>query len=338
MPANNPVAPSPFTPLVENCSVDRTLQVLSDPWTSLVLRELWFGLHRFGEFQAVLQIPKATLTNRLKSLLDAGLLKQVPGRQGGLRKEYRFTEMGAELYPIMLTLLSWGDTWLSQEQGPPIKLFHRRNGDRLRVDVICSSCKTSVNSTNVAFEKGPGAGVSPLINHRSTNRSSKPENFTTPRACSVARTLRVLGDRWSFLLIRELFFGRHRFDPIQRQLNMSTSVLSNRIKQLVDHKIIEKSRYGKSTSRYEYYLTESGLDLYPSLLAMILWGDKWLPAKGGSPILLRHKTCGQLFEPVVVDQSKGLPLSAKEVRYAPGPGWSVNYGEDLLLNRLHILQ
>ncbi|NIB38726.1 helix-turn-helix transcriptional regulator [Pseudomaricurvus alkylphenolicus] len=325
---------TPAKPLFEACSVHRTMQILSDPWSFLILRELWFGLRRFDDFQTTLNIPRATLSNRLKSLLAAGLLKQEPSREGGRRKEYRFTEMGADLYPTMLTLLRWGDTWTKTDEGAPLILTHRSCRKRCHAEVITSCCGTKVNPKDVEYQDGPGVGLEPLAAWAKTNRSSKPNNFTAPRACSVARSLQAIGDRWSFLLIRELFFGRHRYDLIQKQIGMATNILSNRIKLLIDHDIIEASTYGKGTTWFEYHLTKSGLDLYASFLAMIQWGDRWLAGSKGAPLTLIHKKCGQAFEPKVVCKACKQPIVARDMGYKPGPGWDVVYGEDLLLQNM----
>ncbi|BFM17567.1 helix-turn-helix domain-containing protein [Maricurvus nonylphenolicus] len=321
-------------PQFERCSVHRTLQILSDPWSFLIMRELWFGLRRFDEFQTTLNIPRATLSNRLKSLLASGLLQQVPSRDGGRRKDYRFTDMGVDLYPVMLTLLRWGDVWMKGDEGVPLHLYHRNCGKRCHAEVVYSCCDTKVNARDVSYKDGPGAGMESVLDGPKTNRSSRPDKFTFPRACSVARTLQVMGDRWSFLLIRELFFGRHRFDVIQKQVGIASNILSNRIKQLIDFGIIEKSQYGKGSTWFEYHLTKSGLDLYSSFLAMMQWGDRWLSNEWGKPLMLVHNKCGQAFEAKVVCKLCRQPLLARDMAYKPGPGWDVQFGEDLLLERM----
>lgn len=323
-------------PHYETCSVHRTLHILSDPWSFLILRELWFGLRRFDEFQTTLNIPRATLSNRLKNLLVKELLVQRPAKEGGARKVYRLTERGSALYPVMLTLLRWGDVWRKGDDGVPLYLKHNCCNKKTEVEVIYSCCGGRVDPKQVVYSDGPGVGVEPLDGVGKTNRTSKPEKFTESRTCSVASTLQVMGDRWTFLLIRELFFGRHRFDVIQKQVGVATNILSNRIKLLIDSGIIEKSSYGKGTTWFEYHLTPAGLDLYPSFLAMIAWGDRWQAGSRGAPLLLTHNKCGQKFEPLVVCKHCKEPVDAHDMTYKPGPGWSVKYGEDLLLQNMPV--
>ena len=94
--------------------------------------------------------------------------------------------------------------------------------------------------------------------------------------CSIARTLSVLGDRWTMLILRNAFMGLRRFDDFQENLGVTRHVLSERLKRLVEHEILVKVAYVDRQERYEYRLTEKGLDLYPILLTMVAWADKWM--------------------------------------------------------------
>ena len=94
--------------------------------------------------------------------------------------------------------------------------------------------------------------------------------------CSVARALSVVGDRWTLLIVRELFMRSRRFEQFQAQLRLSPLTLTDRLNKLVEHGVVRRVRYRERSPRYEYRLTEKGLDLYPLLLALIRWGDTWM--------------------------------------------------------------
>lgn len=111
--------------------------------------------------------------------------------------------------------------------------------------------------------------------------------------CSVARTLSVLGDRWTMLILRNAFMGVRRFDDFQRSLGLTRHVLSERLKRLVEHEILVKVPYVQRQERFEYQLTEKGLDLYPIILAMVQWADKWMDLGMGKPLEFTHKSCGK---------------------------------------------
>ncbi len=115
---------------------------------------------------------------------------------------------------------------------------------------------------------------------------------TRPRADSVERTLEVVGDAWTFRVLREAFFGAHRFDEFRRGTGASPNILTDRLKKLVAHGIFEKVRYSDHANRFEYRLTEMGIDLYPLIVLMLQWGDRWLDDGKGPPLTLVHEACG----------------------------------------------
>jgi DNA-binding HxlR family transcriptional regulator len=141
--------------------------------------------------------------------------------------------------------------------------------------------------------------------------------------CSIARTLEVLGERWTLLVIRDVFDGRRRFDQIQENLGVARNVLSTRLALLVDEDILEKRAYQERPPRYEYFLTEKGLDLWPVMTALMFWGDKYEPLPEGPPVLVIHKECGGEIDERRICTKCGKPLTVRETRAVEGPGAKV---------------
>jgi DNA-binding HxlR family transcriptional regulator len=139
--------------------------------------------------------------------------------------------------------------------------------------------------------------------------------------CSVARTVDLLGDWWTPLVLREAFLGVRRFDDMQRELGIGRNVLTQRLKRLVEEGLLERILYQEKPDRYEYHLTDKGRDFYPVLAAMIAWGDRWLSGEEGPPIVLRHTACGHDMTAKVVCSECGEPIQAREVRASLGPGY-----------------
>ncbi len=137
--------------------------------------------------------------------------------------------------------------------------------------------------------------------------------------CSVARTLGLIGERWTLLVIREAFDGVRRFDDFQAHLDIARNVLTDRLQRLVDAGVLEKRRYQEKPPRYEYRLTEAGRDLFPVISALMAWGDRWA-APDGAPVVLRH-SCGEVSTPGTVCSHCGEPLTLDSVRLKRGPGW-----------------
>ncbi|MDX1694794.1 MAG: helix-turn-helix domain-containing protein [Ketobacteraceae bacterium] len=138
--------------------------------------------------------------------------------------------------------------------------------------------------------------------------------------CSVARTLSVIGDRWTLLILRDAFLRVRRFEDFQKKLGISRHRLSERLKKLVKQGVMAKVQYQSSPPRYEYRLTEKGIDLYPVIMMMVRWGDKWMDDGNGAPMVYRHKSCGEHFTPVISCSECHEPLKAREVIPEYGPG------------------
>lgn len=138
--------------------------------------------------------------------------------------------------------------------------------------------------------------------------------------CSVARTLAVIGDRWTLLILRDCFLRVRRFEAFQARLGITRHLLADRLRKLTDYGVLRRVPYQEAPKRYEYLLTQRGLDLYPVLMAIVHWGDVHMADERGRPLLHRHKSCGELFDPVMVCSECREPLQAKEVSVHPGPG------------------
>jgi DNA-binding HxlR family transcriptional regulator len=138
--------------------------------------------------------------------------------------------------------------------------------------------------------------------------------------CSIARTVAVLGERWTMVILREAFQGERRFEDIQRGLSIARNILADRLQMLVSEGILERRLYQDRPPRHEYRLTEKGRDLYPVLIALMQWGDRYTAGDAGPPVLLVHEPCGHRTEPHFVCSHCGEPIDPREMRPEPGPG------------------
>ena len=140
-------------------------------------------------------------------------------------------------------------------------------------------------------------------------------------ACSAARALEVVGERWTMLIVRDLFYGMRRFDELQRELGVARNILSARLATLVEEGIARKVQYCDAPVRHEYRLTPKGEDLFPVLLALISWGDRWA-APEGAPVVMSHTRGGQDLEAVGVCAFCGEEPLPHTVHARVGPGLS----------------
>jgi DNA-binding HxlR family transcriptional regulator len=140
------------------------------------------------------------------------------------------------------------------------------------------------------------------------------------QACSLARTLSIIGDRWTLLILRDCFLRVRRYEDFQQRLGLGRGILSDRLNRLVDAFILAKVPYQNNPLRYEYRLTPKGLDLYPIIMSIVHFGDEHLADKKGRPLLHRHRTCGHVFDPVMTCSECHEVLSPRDVVPEPGPG------------------
>src|SRR5260370_6985240 len=137
--------------------------------------------------------------------------------------------------------------------------------------------------------------------------------------CSLARTVAVIGDRWSLLILRGWLLGKRRVEAFQSRVGITRHLLAERLKKLVRLGVLRRIPYQESPKRYEYILTQKGLDLYPVIMSIVHWGDTHMVDSRGRPLLHEHKNCGKMFDPVMVCSECGEPLMAKQVHGHPRP-------------------
>jgi DNA-binding HxlR family transcriptional regulator len=137
--------------------------------------------------------------------------------------------------------------------------------------------------------------------------------------CSLARTLSVVGDRWTMLILRDVFLGLRKFDAIQHDLQLTPHRLSDRLGKLVRNGILHRTVYEKHPRRFEYRLTEKGFDLYPLIATMTAWGDRWMAGRAGVPVELVHTPCGHSISPELICPTCKSKIEAREMSARPGP-------------------
>jgi DNA-binding HxlR family transcriptional regulator len=150
-------------------------------------------------------------------------------------------------------------------------------------------------------------------------------NDYSSQACSIAGALEVVGERWSLLIVRDIFLGLRRFDQIQANLGIARNVLQSRLTRLIEQGVLERRRYQEHPARHEYRLTEKGLDLWPTVVALMYWGDRYAAPDAGPAVVLEHRGCGGAIDGHRVCEECGARLSVRESRAMPGPGAAADH-------------
>lgn len=159
-----------------------------------------------------------------------------------------------------------------------------------------------------------------------------PKQSLANIACSIARSLDVVGERWTLLIVRDLFVGMSRFEDIRRDLGVAPNVLAARLNNLERHGIVQRRKYQTAPARYGYGLTAKGLDLHAVIVTLLAWGDKWLSAD--PPVVMVHNDCGQATTARTVCARCGGELTAANTSSQVGPGADPGLGTAVIGNFL----
>ena len=138
------------------CSIARAVDILGDWWTPLIMREAFYGVRRFDDFEQALPISRNVLAQRLRRLVDEGLLDRVPYSDRPPRFEYLPTEMGHEFWSVLAAMSAWGDRWLDSDKGAPIVFHHTECNHDMTATVVCSQCRQPISIDDVQPRLGPG--------------------------------------------------------------------------------------------------------------------------------------------------------------------------------------
>ena len=140
-----------------HCSIAQSLEILGERWTLLILRDAFLDVRRFDDFVQRLGIARNVLTNRLDTLVDAGLLRRQPYDEARGRYDYVLTDKGLAVWPVMTTLRQWGDEWIYGAGKEPLHLEHRRCGHNATAQMTCDACGELLDARSVRTTPGPGA-------------------------------------------------------------------------------------------------------------------------------------------------------------------------------------
>jgi DNA-binding HxlR family transcriptional regulator len=140
------------------------------------------------------------------------------------------------------------------------------------------------------------------------------------QVCSIARSLEVLGERWTLLIVRDVLLGLRRFDDFQRSLGVARNVLTDRLSRLVEAGVLERLPYQERPLRHEYQLTPMGRELAVPVIGLMHWGDRHLAGPDGPPRLTRHRDCGGTLQAALICTACGQPVAGADMEVLPGPG------------------
>lgn len=310
--------------LIRSCSIWRALEVLGDEPILLIVQSYWFGARRFDEFQRRTNLLKTVVSNRLQKLVAVGCFNKVQYQDRPVRFEYRGTQKLFDVFKIALAMLYWEKNFGSNNKQLNITLVHKTCGSTTRPMPACKHCHTVIDARQIDWAEGPGVGYM-LPSHTRRRRQSSAVKARVNRAMLLDEAIGILGDRSAVLILRAIFTGLRKYKEIQEDSQLATNILAERLTLLARDKVIEKTETPDGGARSVYKLTEKGIALYPILVLLMEWGDKYYASPEGSPLLLKHTPCGEELEPVMLCSACALPVEVGEIEFKlheglPQPG------------------
>ncbi|WP_281647255.1 helix-turn-helix domain-containing protein [Parendozoicomonas sp. Alg238-R29] len=301
--------------LITASATAKSLNIVGDQWSYLVLRDMFLGRHRFEELLASTGASRGTLTKRLQNLVEQGVLYRNPISQSR-RFEYRLTDKGLSLYPLAIAAWLWELKWAKEEAAPlPRTLIHKNCNRAIQPIYSCRFCHEEICVHDVHYttnDQQPSI-ESDLPTQQRRSRNIK-NNGTTDK--TLFHVIDAVSDRWTSLILAGAFMGADRFDTFHKELNVATNILADRLKKLVQNDILTRVHYQESPPRYSYKLTPKAYDLYSLLLSLHQWGKRWLEAPDTpSAIELTHKCSNNPLTPELLCNCCHQPLRSSDILF-----------------------
>ena len=299
-------------------SVARALVQIGDRWSLLIVGSAFLGIHRFSEWRQAIGVSSNILSNRLVRLVDTGCLAKVQAEGRG-HETYRLTRMGTGLFATALMFWRFNRNWSMGGSARPVTLTHTGCGHTMTPRLVCRQCGDEVHAREVCYADGPGMRMEASPPPKSSRRSNETLNNGTLVAALYGESIDYFGDRFTQLVMASFFLGDRRYEDIRQRWQLAPNVLADRLKLLVEAGMLQRRVYESSYDRKEYILTPKGLDVYPIVLALNAWGDRWLAGRQGPPLMLTHVPCGAPLQPMVACDCCAQEVGAHAVRFAAQP-------------------
>jgi len=288
-------------------TLNHGLMVLGESWVMSVMMGAFTGVTRFEEWQTRLGIPRPTLADRLKTLVELGLMRQRPYQERPRRMGYHLTRAGLKLYPHVLMVWVWERRWGERQAHLPDKLLHAPCGHSFVPTLTCAACgeKTGINDLQLSLK------VNKILLDKAalTGRTAR---LGSANATRMGLGLRV--DRWSLMIVTAVVLGCHHFDALVHVLGIASSVLARRLSSMVDAGLLLNQPDLQDARRSVYRLTPASRDLFGYLVCFSTWaaGEYLHQPSSIRPV---HKACGNPFVPQASCSACGDALKPWDVSF-----------------------
>lgn len=291
-------------------TLSHVLKLIGDRWTVQILMGAFMGLQRFDDFQGALGIPRHTLSERLKAMVQMDVLRPRLYHERPDRYAYRLTRKGMGIYGAVLMIWDWEQNFGDHRLPLPNRLIHRICGHAFVPLLTCDACGDPVTMRDLDLRLRPN----PRLPHDAGEPARIPK-ITASDATTTSLALRL--DRWSLMIVTAAILGCRHFDQLGHVLRMRPALLSRRLAAMVDAGLLAVEPDREDGRRRVYLLTPASRALFPYLVLMSTWAGEHHFHEPSS-ILPRHRACGKAFVPRATCSHCNGRLHAWDVTFEMG--------------------
>lgn len=276
-------------------AIGRMLGLLGDEWNLLIVQQALLGASRYSQFMSRLPISNSVLTSRLQTLVTDGLLTRKMHAFTRARTEYLTTGRSQSLWPTMLTIWDWERNWVTTHRETLPTMRHQMCGASFAPLLRCTGCRSQVTDADVALSLGPSGAWERSVPAAATRRRSESDS-SARQAGLFPETMSIFGNRWAAALLVAAFLGTTRFTDFQNQLGAPPSLLAERLQTFCTIGVLTTlptDRTGPEPAAY--LLTDKGRSLFPVLIAVLQWAQRWFQSPEGPAMVITHHGCGANF-------------------------------------------
>lgn len=287
-----------------------TLGTLGDEWNLWILRHAVGGCRRYGDWMAQGAISNSVLATRLARLTDLGLFDKIEYSARPARLEYVLTERGRAVWPVLLAMWAWEQSWAPDTDTPLPGMRHTTCGEVFTPVLTCGGCGETADLRTVTAKLGPSGAWS-----RSVPAAAGRRRSTGARQPSevLPHTMELLGNRWSAAILGALLLGASRFSELCDRTSAPPAMVADRLRRFDELGVISTSPNPTRQDWVMYGLTAKGEAFFPVIAMMIDWGQRWFRAPEGPAIVFRHQTCRRKFTPKLTCNVCATVLLAHQV-------------------------
>lgn len=305
-----------MTPVADADGVTgRGWQIVAEHWTLQILFQAFTGSVRFRDLRHRLGVSDPVLAQRLRDLVADGVLDAHVYSLRPRRSEYRLTDQGRDLWPVLLAIWVWETRWDRPFTAALTPLVHLGCGQPTAPRFGCGRCgRIGVTHRDTEARRRPGSFFSRSVPERRHRRAVRPVEASDRPAI-----VDLIGDRWTIAVLGSAMLGLRRFTEIQRELAISPFLLAERLDTLVDAEALIRVPIAEGARRKEYRLLAKGHDLLPVFVAINEWSHRWHPEVGGRALRIVHRDCGEALAPAWWCDRCDQRLSPDDLGPAPSP-------------------